>query len=82
MMKFLKIKNQEERSGYISKILPHGKSGFIRTDDGESYFFNKFQFKGDEDDFKEGVNVLFYLEEGYDKSKDEFKLNAVNIHVT
>lgn len=77
----LKYKNQEERSGYITKILPHGKSGFIRTDDGESYFFNKFQFKGDNENFKEGVNVIFYLEEGYDKSKDEFKLNAVNVRV-
>ncbi len=76
----LKYKNQNQHSGYINKILPHGKSGFIRTDNGDSYFFNKFQFKGDDEDFKEGVNVLFYLEEGYDKSKDEFKLNAVNIH--
>lgn len=77
----LKFKNQQPNSGFISRIFPHGKSGFIKSDDGQSYFFNKFQFKGDSDNFKEGARVSFYLEEGYDKSKDEFKLNAVNIHI-
>ncbi len=26
------------------------------------------------------TSVSFYLEEGYDKAKDEVKMNAVNIH--
>ncbi len=76
----LKYKDQQPNTGFIDKILPHGKSGFIKSDDGSSYFFNKFQFKSNKDELQEGIRVSFYLEEGYDKSKDEFKLNAVNIH--
>lgn len=76
----LKYKGQEPQYGIISKILPHGKSGFIQAEDGNSYYFKKFEFKGDRDDFCEMTSVSFYLEEGYDKSKDEVKMNAVNIN--
>ncbi len=76
----MKFKNHQPNYGVINRIFPHGKSGFIKSDDGQSYFFNRFQFKGNRDKYREGVKVSFYLEEGYDKSKDEYKLNAVNIN--
>jgi tetratricopeptide (TPR) repeat protein len=76
----LKYQSQQPNYGVINRIFPHGKSGFIKCDDGQSYFFNRFQFKGDPNKYREGVKVSFYLEEGYDKSKDEFKMNAVNIN--
>ena len=76
----LKYKGQQPQYGIISKILPHGKAGFIQAEDGNSYYFNKFQFKGSDDEFHEMTSVSFYLEEGYDRAKDEVKMNAVNIN--
>ena len=76
----LKYKNQQPNFGVIKRIMPGGRTGFIKREDGEDFFFVKHQFKGDKDRYKEGIKVSFYLEEGYDKSKDEFKLNAVNIY--
>ncbi len=76
----LRYKDQQPQYGIISRILPHGKAGFIQAEDGNSYYFKKFQFKGDKDDFREMTSVSFYLEEGYDKAKDEVKMNAVNIN--
>ena len=76
----LKYKDQEIQYGIISKILPHGKAGFIQAEDGKSYYFNKFEFKGSNDEFHEMTSVSFYLKEGFDKSKNEVKMNAVNIN--
>lgn len=78
--KDLKFKTQQPNYGRINRIFPHGKSGFILRDDGESFFFNSFEFKGDPNKYRENVKVSFYLEEGYDKKKDEVKMNAVNIY--
>ncbi len=77
--KDLKFKHQQPNYGVISRIFPHGKNGFIKRDDGESFFFNRFEFKGDPNKYRENVKVSFYLEEGYDRKKDEVKMNAVNI---
>lgn len=78
--KDLKFKTQQPNYGKIKRIMPHGKTGFIKRDDGEDFFFNGFEFKGDPNKYREGVKVSFYLEEGYDKKKDEVKMNAVNIY--
>lgn len=78
--KDLKFKNQQPTFGVISRIFPHGKTGFVKDESGHSYFFNGFEFKGDPNKYREGVKVSFYIEEGYDKKKDEFKPNAVNIY--
>ncbi len=77
--KDLKFKHQQPNYGIISRIFPHGKTGFVKRDDGESFFFNGFEFKGDPNKYRENVKVRFYLEEGYDRKKDEVKLNAVTI---
>ena len=75
----IKFKGQQPNFGKISRIFPGGRTGFVKRDDGESFFFVKHQFKGDRDKYREGNKVTFYLEEGYDRSKDEYKMNAVNI---
>ena len=77
--KDLKFKHQQPNYGIISRIFPHGKTGFVKRDDGESFFFNGFEFKGDPNKYRENVKVSFYLEEGYDRKKNEVKMNAVNI---
>ena len=78
--KDLKFKTQQPNYGKIKRIMPHGKSGFIKRDDGEDFFFKGFEFKGDPNKYREGIKVSFYLEEGYDKKKNEVKMNAVNIY--
>lgn len=78
--KDMKFKTQQPNYGTIKRIMPHGKTGFIKRDDGEDFFFNGFEFKGDPNKYREGIKVSFYLEEGYDKKKDEVKMNAVNIY--
>lgn len=78
--KNMKFKTQQPNYGTIKRIMPHGKTGFIKRDDGEDFFFNGFEFKGDPNKYREGIKVSFYLEEGYDKKKDEVKMNAVNIY--
>lgn len=78
--KEMKFKPQQPNYGTIKRIMPHGKTGFIKRDDGEDFFFNGFEFKGDPNKYREGIKVSFYLEEGYDKKKDEVKMNAVNIY--
>lgn len=78
--KELKFKNQPLQYGIISKILPHGKAGFIQAEDGNSYYFRTYEFKGDKSELSEMTSVSFYLEEGYDKAKDEVKMNAVNVN--
>ena len=76
----LKYKGQELKYGIISRIFSHGKSGFIQGEDGISYYFNKFDFKGNENDFCEMTSVSFYTEDRLDKKKGEMKPNAVNIN--
>lgn len=76
----LRYKDQQPQYGIISNILPHGKAGFILSEDGKSYYFRKHEFKGDMSEFCEMTSVSFYLEEGYDKAKDEVKMNAVNVN--
>ncbi len=76
----LKYEGQELQYGIIDRILPHGKSGFIRGEDGKSYYFSKFDFKGRNEDLKEYTSVSFYIEERLDKKKGVRKPNAVNIN--
>ena len=77
----LKYSNQEIQYGIISKILPHGKAGFIQCEDGNSYYFRKSEFKGNKEEFNEMTSVSFYITEGFDKSKNQVKKNAVNVNV-
>ena len=41
--------------------------------------YSPIEFKGDPNKYRENVKVSFYLEEGYDRKKNEVKMNAVNI---
>lgn len=76
----LQYKDQELQYGIIDNILPNGKVGFIRAEDGKSYFFTKNEFRGSDDEFKKYTSVSFYTKDGFDKKKGEMKKNAVNIN--
>lgn len=77
----IKFNNQQRSYGTISNILGHGKAGFIKADDGESYYFNIYEIQGDKSKVKEGDYVSFFLEESFDKKKNKKTLNAVNINI-
>ena len=77
----IKFKNQQRSYGTISNILGHGKAGFIKADDGESYYFSIYEIQGDKSKVKEGDYVSFFLEESFDKKKNKKTLNAVNINI-
>lgn len=77
----IKFNNQQRSYGTISNILGHGKAGFIKADDGESYYFNIYEIQGDKSKVKEGDYVSFFLEESFDKKKNKKTLNAVNINM-
>ena len=65
--------------GTISKVLPNGRSGFISDGVGKSYYFNVRDFTRKVYDLAEGARVRYALAERLDKSKNEVKLNAVQI---
>ncbi|MDR3292127.1 MAG: cold shock domain-containing protein [Methanobrevibacter sp.] len=76
----LKFKNKKLYSGTVVKILPNGKAGFIKEQiNNNSFYFRINSFKGNRNSLKEGLNVSFYLERGFDRKKNEKTLNAVNI---
>ena len=67
--------------GTISKLLPHGKAGFVKAADGKSYYFQVSSFKGKRTDLVENAAVSFVLEEGFDKVKQREMMNAVGVQV-
>ena len=74
----LKFFGQERPYGVIDKVLEDGNAGFIKAN-GKSYYFNTREFMDDKDYVYEGTEVSFYLEDAYNKSKEEMVKNAVNI---
>lgn len=75
----IKFANQKEFFGTIKSMLPNSKSGFIETDDKQTYFFHIKNFKAKPEWAKVGQPVNFFLEEGFDKKKNKKTMNAVNI---
>lgn len=72
--------DQEKHHGVITKILPNGKSGFIKVVNGrDSYFFSFQSIKGNKKNAEEGKTVSFYLKEGFDKKKNIKTMNATEI---
>ena len=74
-----RFKDQELKYGTITKVFEHGKSGFITSNDHESFYFNALEFKEDMSQMEEGLYVSFYTQKAFDKSKNRESLNAVHI---
>lgn len=77
----LKFNEKKKYEGIIDKILPHGKSGFIKYEKTKSVYFKTASFKGNRNLLREGRPVKFYLEDNYDTKKNEMTLIAVNISI-
>lgn len=74
-----KYEGRELQFGTITKVFDHGKSGFITSDDEQSFYFTASEFKDEGIFMKEGQYVSFYTEKAFDKSKNRESVNAVNI---
>jgi predicted Zn-dependent protease/cold shock CspA family protein len=75
----LKFGTQELLKGIIKTIIAEGKAGFIETDNKKFYFFSAKDFKGRRDLMQQGQKVTFFLEDGFDKKKNQPTKIAVNI---
>ncbi|MBT4753439.1 MAG: cold shock domain-containing protein [Candidatus Marinimicrobia bacterium] len=65
--------------GKIKTMLPNGKSGFITSEDGEDFYFKIFSFNGNKKRIIAGLKVEFFVQESFDRSKNEKSYQAVNI---
>ena len=72
-------KNKVFMTGSIIRLLGEGKSGFIRADNGEEYYFNVRDILGKCNSINVGQRVKFTLMDKLDKKKNEIKKNAVEI---
>ena len=75
----IKYKSSKRSNGVIKTILPNNKSGFIRSDDGNEYYFASRDVEGRMENIKENDRVSFYIEEGFDKKKGKSSPVAVKI---
>ncbi len=75
----LKFNDQIQLTGIIKSILPSGKAGFIETENKKTYYFQLRNFKAKPELAKVGQKVTFFLEEGFDKKKNQKTENAVNV---
>ena len=74
-----KDKDKVYFTGTVRKLLGEGKSGFIESDDGKSYYFNARDFQRRNTVPQEGMRVRFTLTDRMDKSKGVVKPNATDI---
>lgn len=65
----LKVADMPEGKGEIKNLLPHGKAGFIRGDNGEDYYFKISSFRGLRHLLEPGQRVSFHIERNPDPQK-------------
>jgi tetratricopeptide (TPR) repeat protein len=70
---------QTKMTGTIHRLIDDNKRGFIKAQDGKSYFFHARSFKGSYKKLAEGLKVTFFLTDGYDKKHDRKTKNAEKI---
>lgn len=75
----LRFSGQKELSGKIKTILPNGQAGFIECDDKNSYYFKTKDFIGRKENIRVGQAVNFYLEDSFNRKKNQMTKVAVNI---
>lgn len=65
--------------GKIRSILPHGKAGFILSDNNEFFYFSISSFRTYPKSLSQGLGVSFYIEDSFDKKKNQKSKVATNI---
>ncbi|MDR0938823.1 MAG: hypothetical protein LBN29_05640 [Mediterranea sp.] len=66
-------------SGVVHSILPTGNAGFIKADNGRTYFFRLRDFRVKSEEAVPGLRVTFDLTKGFDKKKNQASDNAINV---
>lgn len=79
--KQLKYSDKKINSGIIKTILPHGKAGFVISETNESYYFSVSNINFHPKQLSEGLKVSFYIEDSFDKKKQQNSKIAVNINL-
>ncbi len=74
-----KFSKLPKHNGNIKTILPNGKAGFITSENGDDFYFKIFSFNGNRKRITPGLKVQFYVQESFDRSKNENSYKAVNI---
>jgi len=67
--KSLKLAEMPQLAGEIKNLIADGKSGFIRGDNGQDYYFKKRSFQGSWKRLGPGLRVKFYVEKNPDPGK-------------
>ncbi|MEJ5304764.1 MAG: hypothetical protein WHV63_02365 [Ignavibacteria bacterium] len=75
----LRFEGQTQLTGKIKNIFADGKSGFIETDDKKAYYFKAKDFLSKKEKLTTGRKVSFYLEDSFDRKKNQLTKCAVNI---
>jgi len=71
--------NQKRYAGFIKKLLPNKKSGFIEASDGKTYYFQIKNIKDNPANLYESRKVTFCIEDSYDAKKNKPSKIAVEI---
>ena len=76
-----KADSREMIKGVINSILPNNKAGFIKADDGKSFYFSFRDNNLQPESLKVGDIVQFSLVDSFDKKKNKPSQAAANIKV-
>lgn len=67
--------------GVISKLLPSGRDGFVKDDAGKEYYFNFRDAACNRNKLTVETPVKFVLGERFDKKKNIWKMNAIEVNL-
>lgn len=76
----LSYADHPEVKGSVSRILPHGKAGFIKSAN-DSYYFKMSDLRFPKHMLKDGTKLCFHLEKSFDPKKGIESHIAVNIRL-
>ncbi len=70
---------KESIKGEIKTIIQDGRVGFIKSEEGNDYYFKVISFKGEKKIIEPGLKVKFYLENSFDKKRNRNTKIGANI---
>ncbi len=77
----IKSSFEQKYDGTIISMFPNGKAGFIKREDGKSFYYNTKSFVGKYLMYTVGSKVQFSLRDSYDKKKNLPSFEAIEINL-
>lgn len=74
----LRLSKLPQDRGKIVKILPNGKAGFVKADNGDTHYFKLRSFQGQNEAVID-VRVSFYVQPSYDRKRQAESTEAVYV---